>query len=216
MSSGGRMTHAEYGDAAYRDAQYNAALVGGAWGATTGLGLAAPAAVFLHRSSTSFRGLSLPVKTLFVVMATAAGGVWNADKAGLKFERSHFRDKGAQVVRRRASAEEDAWEHLSRSDRALTWAKDNKFAVVAGSWFASMGLSGAYIQSQPLSFAQKLVQARVFAQGFTLVSLLAMAAITQIPTEGDRILDARDKKGEHSWKDFIDESDGGNKHGQKA
>jgi hypothetical protein len=71
------------------------------------------------------------------------------------------------------------------------------------SWLASMGGIFAYIHSQPMSFSQKLVQTRVWAQGFTLASLLAMAAITQIPTEGDKILRRREEAGEHSWRDFM-------------
>lgn len=66
-----------------------------------------------------------------------------------------------------------------------------------------MGAIFAYIHAQPMSFSQKLVQTRVWAQGFTLASLLAMAAITQIPSAGDKILEEREHAAEHSWKDFM-------------
>lgn len=66
--------------------------------------------------------------------------------------------------------------------------------------------SFAYIQTQPLSFAQKLVQARVYAQGLTLASLLGMAAITSIPSAGDKLIEEQSHAGEHSWRDMIGES----------
>jgi len=199
--------HAETGDKARRDAQYSAAVAGGMRGALTGAAISGPTIYLLHRNVAGFRGLSLPVKTLFGVMAVSASGVWSADRAGLRWDREHYSDRAAQLGRQYASRDERDWAELSSGDKALTWAKDNKFGVVAGSWLASMGGIFAYIHSQPMSFSQKLVQTRVWAQGFTLASLLAMAAITQIPTEGDKILRRREEAGEHSWRDFIGDVD---------
>lgn len=62
-----------------------------------------------------------------------------------------------------------------------------------------------------MSFAQKLVQARVWAQGLTLTSLLGMAAITQIPSAGDKILKERGEASEHSWRDFVGDTGDGDK-----
>lgn len=64
----------------------------------------------------------------------------------------------------------------------------------------------AYIHTQPMSFSQKLVQTRVWAQGLTLASLLGMAFITQIPSAGDKILKEREQASDHSWQDFIGDS----------
>ncbi len=61
----------------------------------------------------------------------------------------------------------------------------------------------AYIQTQPLSFAQKLVQARVYAQGLTLAALVGMAGITQIPSAGDKILRQKKEADKHSWMEYI-------------
>lgn len=63
---------------------------------------------------------------------------------------------------------------------------------MAGSWM--------YIQSQPLSFSQKLVQARVWAQGLTVASLIGMAAITQIPSAGDALLSKTHSVDDQSWE----------------
>ena len=50
----------------------------------------------------------------------------------LCFQKEHYTDKGAQLLKRYASQEEKQWDQLSRKDKALTWAKENKFSVVAG------------------------------------------------------------------------------------
>lgn len=115
-------------------------------------------------------------------------------------QEAHFSDAAAKAKRTRLSELEKRWDELSPRDQALTWAKDNKFSVVIGSWLSSMTGSWLYIQSQPLSFSQKLVQARVWAQGLTLASLLIMAGITHIPTAGDKILEQERTSGDHSWR----------------
>ena len=63
---------------------------------------------------------------------------------------------------------------------------------MAGPWM--------YIQTQPLSFAQKLVQARVWAQGLTVASLIGMAAVTQIPSAGDDLVSKSHTADDHSWE----------------
>lgn len=126
-----------------------------------------------------------------------------ADKAGIQFDQDHYTDAGAAIQRRAQTREERQWAELSTGDKALTWAKENKFSVVAATWAASMGGIFAYIHTQPMTFAQKLVQARVWAQGITLASLVGMAAITQIPSAGDKIIRQNKEANAHSWREFV-------------
>ncbi|CAO1629797.1 unnamed protein product [Sympodiomycopsis kandeliae] len=200
-------THRETGDPVRRQAQYDAALKGGMKGGALGLGAGLPTAYLLNRSWAPFRNLTLPLKAFFVTAVTLSSGVIAADKAGIAFERGGYSDQGARLERKTLSREEQQWQDLSIADKALTWTKENKFSVVAGSWVASLGGSFAYIQYQPLSFAQKLVQARVYAQGLTLASLLGMAAITSIPSAGDKIIEEHNHASDHSWKEMIGEMD---------
>lgn len=168
-----------------------------------GLAVAAPGAYALNRAWPAFRGLTPAIKVFFVTSVSLATAVIRADKAGIQYDQAHYTDRGAAVQRQYHSLQEREWAELSTTDKALTWAKENKFGVVAGTWAASMGGIFAVIHSQPLSFAQKLVQTRVWAQGVTLASLLAMAAITQIPSQGDKIIEQQKHANEHSWRDFV-------------
>lgn len=123
-------------------------------------------------------------------------------------QHAHYTDQAALSQRKLRSTLEQRWENLSTTDRALTFAKENKFSVVLGSWVTSMGASWLYIQSQPLSFSQKIVQARVWAQGLTVASLLLMAGVSRIPTAGDQLMKEEHEMTNHSWRDMIhDESD---------
>lgn len=205
MSSYG--THKEVGNPEKRQAQYNAALSAAIKGAAGGLAVAGPAAYFLHRTWQPFQRLTLPLKAMFVSFATISAGVIAADKAGIAFDQEHYSDEGARKLRQFRTEEEKEWSELSTKDKALTWTKDNKFGVVAGSWVTSMAGIFAYIHNQPMPFSQKLVQTRVWAQGITLASLVAMAGITQIPSAGDKILYRRDHAADHSWRDFVKDED---------
>jgi hypothetical protein len=53
---------------------------------------------------------------------------------------------------------------------------------------------------------QKIVQVRVWAQGITLATLVGLAAVTSIKGKGDHILEEREHASDHSWKDFVGDS----------
>lgn len=148
-----------------------------------------------------------------------AAFVIGADKAGQAYEaqrydpgkRSEELELEKQLFGKRA---DDQVALTSTSDRALHWVRTHRYQTVAGAWAASMAGSFAYgplaptdcmqssiltfytVASQPLSFAQKLVQvsapmhlgaamvlttvtgkARMLAQGLTVGVLLVTAGL---------------------------------------
>ena len=87
----------------------------------------------------------------------------------------------------------------------MAWGKEYRYPIVAGSWVVSMGVALGIVGRSPyLSTAQKLVQARVYAQSLTVAVLLA-SAVFEI---GDR------DKGEGRWETIkiIDPNDPEHKH----
>lgn len=110
---------------------------------------------------------------------------------------------------------------MSFSDRAIEYAKREKYKIIGISWIASIIGSFAIVGRSPyLSGQQKLVQARVYAQGFTLAVLCASAAFEiSDQRKGQGVLDTpRMKKkknaldddthveryqGEDLWKDMV-------------
>ncbi|WFD35741.1 Replication factor C, subunit RFC4 [Malassezia cuniculi] len=198
-------THREVGDVKYREAQYNATLTAAAEGFAIG-SAATLGAGYLLRQRPLIQRLPLAIRTSLVVSGGVMLGVIYADKAGIAFDNMHYDDKGAKVVRRKETLLEQEWNQLSTFDKGLTYAKENRFKVVIGSWLASMGISWLYIQTQPLSTAQKIVQARVWAQGLTVASMIGMAAITTIPSAGDKYLENQKNEARSSWEQIVDQS----------
>jgi hypothetical protein len=91
------------------------------------------------------------------------------------------------------------------SQRAKDWAEENRYSIVFGSWVASMGIALGIVQrNKYLSGAQKLVQARVYAQGLTVAVLLASFAFET----NDKV------KGKGRWETIkvLDPNDPTHKH----
>lgn len=58
------------------------------------------------------------------------------------------------------------------------WAIKNKYGIVGGSWVLSICTAFAIVsRNRYLSGAQKLVQARVYAQGLTMAVVIASLAL---------------------------------------
>ncbi|KAG8526376.1 uncharacterized protein KY384_000369 [Bacidia gigantensis] len=103
----------------------------------------------------------------------------------------------------RAKALQDA--QKTQWERSISWAKEHRYQIVGGSWVLSMVASLSFVGRNPyLSSAQKLVQARVYAQGLTLAVLIASAVFE---------LSDRDQ-GEGRWETIkvLDPDDPEHKH----
>lgn len=201
-------THRDVGNVEKRQNQYDVSVWAAARGFAFGtVGSALGLALAQPRVAT-VRTLPTSIKITTVILSGMACGVANAERAGIAYDHSQFNDSSAQIQRRLQELRDDRWSQLSAYDRTLAWAKFHKFKVVIGSWLGSMGASWLYIQSQPLSFSQKIVQARVWAQGLTLASLLIMAGVTQLPTEADKLMEEESERANHSWRSMIREENG--------
>lgn len=191
-------THNEVGDVQGRQERMNVTIRAAAEGFGLGAGISGIAGYML-RSRPAIRNLPLPTKTAIVAASGVMLGVVFGDKAGLEYEEKQRTDEGAAVERQAQLRLDREWGSLSAKDKVITYCKDNRLKVVLSSWAASMGLSWLYIQSQPMTMAQKIVQARVWAQGLTVASMLGMAAISTIPLAGDKFIADEKKQSDDSW-----------------
>ncbi|KAL9044352.1 MAG: hypothetical protein Q9214_002502, partial [Letrouitia sp. 1 TL-2023] len=149
--------------------------------------------------------------------------ILTADHFSRSYEKSQhpesFYEDEAQRQRREMLARQRGFE------RFMTWGRENRYKVVGVSWVASMALAFTIVgRSSVLSPAQKLVQARVYAQSLTVALVLATAVFEigdRTNEEGryERILDPNDPehkhlitkkippertKGEDQWRDMVD------------
>lgn len=155
-------------------AHYKDVLTGGLIGGTLGLGLGLGSVYFASKRYASFKGLTLPFRAFLVTSTGTFFAIVNAERWSIAHQiaqdpRRNYTDESAcnaQLIR----------ENQSTYDRFLEYGKENRYKMVFVSWLASMGIAFAIVSRQPLSTANKVVQARVYAQGLTLAVLIASAA----------------------------------------
>jgi hypothetical protein len=126
-----------------------------------------------------------------------------ADRASRSFEAQQNPNRGYTDQSRTLQEQYEATKPFAQ--RAKDWGGENRYSIVFGSWVASMGIALGLVQrNKYLSGAQKLVQARVYAQGLTVAVLLASFAFET----NDKV------KGKGRWETIkvLDPNDPTHKH----
>jgi Hypoxia induced protein conserved region len=143
------------------------------------------------------------MKAFLVTSTSTFSAIIAADRASRNFE-------GAREPMRRYRDQATAQaEEMRKSETTLQrvkdWGRENRYPIVTASWVASMGIALGLVGRDPyLSRAQKLVQARVYAQGLTIAILLATALL--------EVGDASKGKGRWETVMIIDPNDPEHKH----
>ncbi|RAL16837.1 HIG1 domain-containing protein [Aspergillus homomorphus CBS 101889] len=183
------------------DAHYRSVVKGGTIGGILGLiGGVAGVLAFSKRSST-VRNLTLPMKSFLVTSSGTFVGIVAADHASRDFEASRNASQMWYQNRTERLRQEELAQ-LSTVDRLTAWAKREKYKIVGATWVASMVGSFAMVsRNKFLSSSQKIVQARVYAQGLTLAVLVASAAFEiHDQRKGKGILDKAKAEKEEAQK----------------
>jgi hypothetical protein len=174
-------------EAAHYSAVVKGGLIGGTLGLTVGLG----GVVLASRRYPAFRGLTLPFRAFLVTSSTTFGAIINADRWSMDFQKKQnpmnfYEDetqRAQQIIR----------ENQTTMERFMEYGRDNRYSIVFISWLASMGVAFALVSRSPMNTANKVVQARVYAQGLTLAVLIVSAVF--------EVNDA--KKGEGRWQTVM-------------
>ncbi|TFB06583.1 Respiratory supercomplex factor 2-like protein [Trichoderma ghanense] len=183
-------------------AHYRAVVKGGIVGGTVGLAIGAAGVVYCSKRYPSFRGLTLPFRAFLVTSTGTFGAIVQADRAGVEFQKS----KDPMTKYRDASqrAQEVIRENESAYERFLNYGREHRYSIVCASWLASMAVAFAMVSRAPMSTPQKIVQARVYAQGLTLAVLIVSAAF--------EMNDAKNSKGRWETVMVLDPNDPEHKH----
>jgi len=184
-------------------AHYNATLKGGITGGVLGLALGGAAVYGAHLRFHTIRSLTLPMKTFLVTSSGTFISIIAADRASRSYEWA--RDPQRKYRDRASLDQESIRASESYFQRFKDWGRENRYPIVTVSWIASMGIALGMVGRNPyLSTAQKLVQARVYAQGLTLAVLIATAAF--------EVGDASKGKGRWETVMVLDPNDPEHKH----
>ena len=185
-------------------AHYGVVIRGGLIGGTAGLALGLAGVLGASRRYPAFRQLTLPFRSFLVTSTGTFGAIVIAERYSINYQRS--RDQMNNYMEASHRAVEDARRQQRTDMQRLTeWGRENRYTIVVASWVAAMGVALAIVgRSKYLSTSQKLVQARVYAQGLTLAVLIATAAL--------ETADAKSGKGRWETIMVVDPDDPTHQH----
>ncbi|KAF9080583.1 hypothetical protein BGX29_003904 [Mortierella sp. GBA35] len=161
------------------------------------------------RYSHTYQNLTRNMKTFLLGSGVAATSILFADHARVQYEDRqllrHLDQEAADAARAEIRAQRGLMAELNYQIR------ENRNMVVGVSWLTCMGGSLLYTFSKKgLTTTQRIVTARMYAQGFTILTMMAVAALelTETPQPKKEILTdqwkailAKDNQGNYIVKD---------------
>jgi len=156
-------------------AHYNATLKGGFLGGFLGVAGGTAAVYGASVRFPAFKALTLPFRVFLVASTGTFAAIVSADSYSRAFEDQRMPER--QYVDKSTTLQEQLDAQKGTKQKTMEWMSRNRYGIVFGSWVASMGAALAIVgRNRYLTGQQKLVQARVYAQGFTLAAVIASLA----------------------------------------
>ncbi|KAL1879329.1 hypothetical protein VTK73DRAFT_7166 [Phialemonium thermophilum] len=184
-------------------AHYHEVVKGGIIGGTLGLTAGVIGVVGAYRRYPAFRSLTLPFRCFLVSSIGTFGAIVTAERYSINFAkakdpRTTYKDETQRAIEEVKASE-------SATQKFMDWGRENRYTIVGVSWLAAISIAMAIVsRNKFLSTSQKIVQARVYAQGLTLAVLIATAAF--------ETADAKSGKGRWETVRIIDPNDPEHKH----
>lgn len=158
----------------------------------------------MNRRWMLFKNLTLPFKAFYVSSFATFGAIVNADRYSRAFELAR---RGTEWEDEQLRKREARIARMTTKEKFMFYGRENRYKIVLASWAASMGISlGLVYKDKYLTKAQKLVQARMYAQGLTLLVLVASAAFEIGDSrpgahhDGEEVEEVEHYAGENLWK----------------
>jgi len=178
---------------------YRQTLIGGSIYGVTGLAVGLVGVIGAHRRYHFIRSLTPALKAFLVTSTGTFAGIIGADHYSRAYEASQ---NPKEVEFRKRQSEQAIKEKAGKTftQRAMEFGKKERYKIVGGSWVASIAAAWMLVnRNKYLSGAQKIVQARVYAQFLTVGVLIATAAF--------EISDQRKGEGRYETVRYIDPTD---------
>ncbi|KAF2158785.1 hypothetical protein M409DRAFT_30743 [Zasmidium cellare ATCC 36951] len=190
-----------------RQAHYKATLQGGVIGGLVGLSAGALCVYLASRSFQGFRNITLAWRGYMITSAGTFGAVKAADYSSHRYEALHHPDRAYH--QNLDTLQKELYRQQPLSQRLGNWATRNQYSVVFGSWAVCLGASWNLLNRNPyLTKPQKLVQARVFAQGLTVAMVVVALALqnhSKTAAHGsEHGSEEHYSKLQEQWKDMMD------------
>jgi len=161
------------------------------------------------RYSKTYQTLSRPMKSVLLGTGAAATSILFADHARVQYEDRqllrHLDSEAADAARAEIRAQRGVLAELNYQVR------ENRNMVVGVAWLTCMAGSLGYTFSKKgLTTTQRIVTARMYAQGFTILTMMGVAALelteppktkTEEMTDQWKAILAKDRQGNFIVKD---------------
>ncbi|GME80859.1 unnamed protein product [Ambrosiozyma monospora] len=182
-------------------AQSQAVLAGGVKGLL--LGTAFSLGIFALAPHKYPRLLKMPwsVKTAIFVTPLAFTASVNAELCSSEFDNQMY---SSEFTQKKILDEHKRWNSLSFKEKTVETLSDSKYKIITGLWALSLYGSWAYANRDPLmTRAQKLYQARMYAQFITVALLLGSIGL-QVYEEKHN-LGQKESREDQYLKEFLSE-----------
>ncbi|CAK5263138.1 unnamed protein product [Mycena citricolor] len=170
-------------------------------GTLTGLAIAGAGSYWAQRRFAYYRTLPPSLKLLGGLIVIAPALSIQAERRGLEYEKSQWEGDGARLIERHEEQQLTSWERMSTKEKLGDWASRHEYSIIVGSWALSLALAGGIISRDKYqTTAQKIVQARMWAQGLTIGIILTAAALKTNMNKGE---EPNIPTSDHSWMDVV-------------
>lgn len=151
-----------------------------------------------------FNNLTWSIRTaIFISPPTIATTIW-AEEASNAFDREMYSNEFDENARKQKLEEYSKWAELPLSQKISGGLINHKYKIILTGWAASMYGSWVIVDRDPImSKAQKIVQARMYAQFLTVGLLLGSVALSLYDEKAHP--EHYDKREKPSWEKVLEE-----------
>ncbi|EGW30240.1 uncharacterized protein SPAPADRAFT_63858 [Spathaspora passalidarum NRRL Y-27907] len=141
------------------------------------------------------------VRAAIYAMPAITIGAFYADQGSVDFDEDKYR---SDYLKKQEAAALERYNKLSPSDKFLHKLNENKYSLIISTWAASLYGSWTLVnRDKYMTKAQKIVQARVYAQALTVVLLLGTILLSVHEAE----LKKKEPAPVPEWKRYLDEQE---------
>ncbi|KAG7663629.1 RCF2 [[Candida] subhashii] len=134
-----------------------------------------------HRHPLRFKKMNASVKSAIMIMPTIGVAAFFADQGSWEFDKMMHQSEYQEA---KLLEEFRQWNNMSMSDKIFTSLNSNKYPIIISAWAASLYGSWVLVNKDKImTTAQKAVQARMYAQGITIILLLGTIVLSMRDAE---------------------------------
>ena len=149
----------------------------------------------------SWSQMNTSVRAAMWAVPTIGVAAYFADQGSYEFDIQTYQ---LDSLKQKEKEELDKWDKLSTADKVFTKVNENKYKIIVGAWAATLYGSWKIVDRDPImTTAQKAVQARVYAQAFTVILLLGTILMSMHEAE----LKKKEPAPVPEWKRYLEEQE---------